>query len=99
MPAVIERDLDSFGSSINQIQNTGFKKIELDLQDPIINEIIENMISEGAAGVGMSSFGPTVYAIADENIKSISKAAKSTMKDVGGKVIITKAWNKGFTIK
>lgn len=99
MPAVAEKDLDSFGSSINQIQNTGFKKIELELQDPIINEIIKNMRSEGAAGVGMSSFGPTVYAFTDNTTKNIAKAANGTMKDVGGKVIVTKAWNKGFIIK
>lgn len=99
MPSVVEGDLDSFGDSVNMIQNTGFKKIELELQDPIINEIIENMRSEGAAGVGMSSFGPTVYAITGDKTKGISRAAKDTMKDVGGKLIITKAWNNGFIIK
>ncbi len=99
MPAIVEKDLDSFGSSINQIQDTGFKKIELELQDPIINEIIKNMRSEGAAGVGMSSFGPTVYAVTDDKTKNVAKVAASTMKDVGGKVIVTEAWNRGFSIK
>ncbi|MBI5680524.1 MAG: hypothetical protein HZC47_06515 [Methanobacterium sp.] len=99
MPAVVEKDIHSFGWAVNKIQDIGFKKIELDFQDPIINEIIENMRSEGAAGVGMSSFGPTVYAITDNNTKNISKAAQNTMKDVGGKVIITKAQNNGVKLK
>lgn len=99
MPAVVERDIDGLGFAINQIQKTGFKKIELELQDPLINEIIENMRNAGAAGVGMSSFGPTVYAITDTNTKGISKIAQSTMKEVGGKVIVTKAKNSGATIK
>ncbi len=99
MPAVVEGDLESFGSSVNQIQETGFKKIELELQDPVIDEIIENMRSEGAAGVGMSSFGPTVYAVTDNNVKGISRAACNAMKDVSGKVIVTNAWNKGYIIK
>jgi len=99
MPSVVEKDLDSFGSSINEVQDTGFKKIELQLQNPVINDIIENMRSEGAAGVGMSSFGPTVYAVTDSNLKGISKSVYETMKDIGGNVINTNAWNKGYTIK
>ncbi len=98
MPAIVEKDIDSFGDSINKIQNTGFKKVELDLQHPIINNLIENMRSAGAAGVGMSSFGPTVYAITDNGSKEIEKAAINTMKEVGGELIITKAQNNGAII-
>jgi len=99
MPAVVETDLDSFGDSIDQIQTVGFKKIEVELQHPLIHDLIENMRSAGSTGVGMSSFGPTVYAIADTDSKEISKAAQDTMNKVGGKVIITKAQNSGAIIK
>ncbi len=99
MPSVVEQDLDSFGSAVNEIQDIGFKKIEVEFQDAIINEIIENMRNAGAAGVGMSSFGPTIYAVTDTNTKDISKAAQSTMKEVGGKVIATRAKNSGAKVK
>ncbi len=99
MPSVVEKDLDSFGSAVNEIQDTGFKKIEVEFQDAIINEIIEDMRDAGAAGVGMSSFGPTIYAVTDTNTKNISKVAQNTMKEVGGKVIATKAKNSGAEIK
>jgi len=99
MPSVVEKDLDSFGSAVNEIQNIGFKKIEVEFQDPVINELIENMRDAGAAGVGMSSFGPTIYALTDTNTKNISKIAQSTMKEVGGKVITTKAQNNGAKIR
>lgn len=99
MPAVVEKDITAFGDSINQIQNVGFKKIELELQHHLINKLIDNMRSEGAAGVGMSSFGPTVYAITDTDEKNISKVAEDTMKEIGGHVIVTKAQNKGALIK
>jgi beta-ribofuranosylaminobenzene 5'-phosphate synthase len=99
MPAVVELDIDSFGDSVNQIQSTGFKKIELELQHPLINDLIENMRSAGAAGVGMSSFGPTVYAVTDNNSKEIEIAAKNTMEDIGGELITTKAQNSGAVIK
>lgn len=99
MPAVVEGDISSFGDSINQIQTMGFKKIELKLQHPLINILIENMRSAGALGVGMSSFGPAVYAITDNNLKEISGVAKNAMKEIGGELIITKAQNRGATIK
>lgn len=99
MPSVVEKDLDSFGSAVNEIQDMGFKKIEVEFQDKIINELMENMRDACAAGVGMSSFGPTIYAVSDTNTKDISKIAQSTMKEVGGKVIITKAKNNGAKIK
>jgi len=99
MPSVVEADIDSFGDSVNQIQTTGFKKVELELQHPLISTLIENMRSAGAAGVGMSSFGPAVYAVTDTGSGEISKAAQNTMKNVGGELIITKAQNKGAIIK
>jgi len=99
MPSVVEKDLDSFGSAVNEIQDIGFKKIEVEFQDPIINELMENMRDTGAAGVGMSSFGPTVYAVTDTNTRDISKIAQSTMKEIGGRVIVTKAKNTGSIIK
>ena len=99
MPAVVEADISSFGDSINQIQGIGFKKVELELQHPLINTLIENMRFAGAAGAGMSSFGPTVYAITDINSKEILRAAHDTMKEIGGEVFITKAQNNGAIIK
>jgi len=99
MPAVVESDIDSFGDSVNQIQTTGFKKVELELQCHLISTLIENMRSAGAAGVGMSSFGPTVYAVTDTGSGEILKAAQNTVKDVGGELIITKAQNSGAIIK
>lgn len=99
MPSVVEKDLDSFGSAVNEIQSIGFKKIEVGFQDPILTEITQNLRDAGAAGVGMSSFGPTIYAITDTNTKDISKVAQSTMNEIGGKVIVTEAKNSGATLK
>ncbi|GAB4317823.1 MAG: beta-ribofuranosylaminobenzene 5'-phosphate synthase [Methanobacteriaceae archaeon] len=99
MPSVVENDLDSFGFAVNHIQELGFKKVELKLQNPIIGEIMENIRNSGAAGVGMSSFGPTIYAVTDTNHRNILKVAKQSMESVGGNVILTKAQNKGAVIK
>lgn len=98
MPAVVEEDLDSFGESVNQIQNVGFKGIELQLQHPLVHDLINDIRSAGAAGAGMSSFGPTVYAITDTDSRKIANAARNAMNDVGGEIIITRAQNSGYVI-
>ncbi len=99
MPSVLEKDIDSFGDAINQIQGIGFKKVELDLQDQMIYDLLETMRNSGAAGAGMSSFGPTVYAVTDTNSKDVLKAAKETMGDSKGIAMITQAQNTGVILK
>lgn len=98
MPAVVESDLDAFGSAINSIQNTGFKKVENELQNSQIKSIMEDLRNSGAAGVGMSSFGPTIYSVTDTNERTIMKAAEKSIKDIGGQVIQTRARNHGAKI-
>ncbi|MGB9844274.1 beta-ribofuranosylaminobenzene 5'-phosphate synthase [Methanothermobacter tenebrarum] len=95
MPSVLEEDIESFGEAINEIQRIGFKRVERKLQHPIIDKIIDNMLSTGAVGAGMSSFGPAVYGITDTNPKDVLKAAKEAMGDVGGLALITNARNSG----
>jgi len=95
MPSVLEEDIDTFGEAINEVQGIGFKKVERKLQHPIIDKTIENMLSSGAVGAGMSSFGPAVYAITDTNPKDVLKAAEETIRDVGGMALITNAQNSG----
>jgi beta-ribofuranosylaminobenzene 5'-phosphate synthase len=94
MPAVLECDLDAFGETVNSIQNMGFKKIENQLQKPLIGEIMHLLRDAGAPGVGMSSFGPTIYAVTDSP-KDIVSAANDALTNVGGHIIETMAQNKG----
>jgi len=94
MPAVLEKDLEGFGEAVNSIQNIGFKKIENRLQKPVIGEIMQFLRDAGAPGVGMSSFGPTIYAVTDSP-QSIVSAANDALADVGGNIIETRAQNNG----
>ena len=95
MPSVLESDLDSFGVAVNKIQTIGFKRIENKLQNPYIAHIMDNLRVAGAAGVGMSSFGPTIFAVTDNNVQDILSAARDTLNDVGGEIISTRAQNNG----
>jgi beta-ribofuranosylaminobenzene 5'-phosphate synthase len=98
MPAILEGDIEAFGESVNEIQGTGFKRIERELQDPLIDRIIDSMISAGAPGAGMSSFGPAVYSVTDEKPGNVAGAVAETMGP--GRIIVTGGRNRGaFMIK
>jgi beta-ribofuranosylaminobenzene 5'-phosphate synthase len=100
LPGIVEKDLDLFGSSVNAIQGLGFKKIELSLQPQQIPELIERLRSSGAACAGMSSFGPTVYAIGDTDMRGLEQTARSFMNEhSGGSTLITSARNKGAQVR
>jgi beta-ribofuranosylaminobenzene 5'-phosphate synthase len=98
IPFMLERDIESFGKIINQIQDIGFKKVEVDLQSDYIKLAMEKMREFGAYGVGMSSFGPAIYGITDKNTKEVYKATKEYFGD-NGTVFVTKAQNHGHLLK
>lgn len=99
LPSVVEADLDTFGLAVNNIQEVGFKKIELNLQNPFIKDLMENLRSSGASGVGMSSFGPTIYAVTDTNSQKIFKTAEKQLENFGGEILISKAQNYGAELR
>jgi len=100
LPGIVEKDLDLFGSSVNAIQELGFKKVELSLQPQEIPGLIEGLRSAGAACAGMSSFGPAVYAIGDTDMREIEQAARTFMNEHGGgSTLITSARNKGASVR
>jgi len=100
LPAIVEHDLDQFGASINAVQNIGFKKVEHTLQPPQVAALLDTMRGAGAAGAGMSSFGPALYAVSDTGLKEIEQAAKSFMQETGGgTTLITSARNAGAAVR
>lgn len=67
LPAVAEGDFDSFREAVRGLQETGFKRRELE-RKPRSRELIEELHDEGFAA-GMSSFGPTVYAVHPDELE------------------------------
>lgn len=98
IPSLLEKDICSFGESINRIQKIGFKKVELDLQPEVIIDLMDLIRDLGAAGAGLSSFGPTVYGIIDKDSKEIETNVKNFLgKD--GEAFVTKARNFGARVR
>ena len=96
LPGIVEKDLDLFGCAVNAMQGVGFKRIEHSLQPPCIRMLIEALRVTDAACAGLSSFGPTVYAIGDTGMQDARRAAEDVMAETGGgRVILTHAQNRG----
>ncbi len=100
LPSIVEKDIDSFGSGLSQMQNISFKKIEVSLQDEIVTGLIYNL-NKNSYGAGMSSFGAAVYAVA-KGRKHADEIAGCVNEFLAGKVnfktIITAADNSGAKI-
>ena len=100
LPGLGGTDLDLFGTSVNAIQELGFKKVELAIQPREVTGLLDTMRAAGATGAGMSSFGPTMYAITDTGMQEIERAAKAFMQEIGGgTTIITSARNSGAAVR
>lgn len=97
IPFMLEENIECVGQSIDEIQKLGFKKIEIELQDQKVKDLMDNLREEDCHGVGMSSFGPTIYTITDKNPKKLIKTTQDLM-DGEGTVFSTKAQNSGFEI-
>ncbi len=95
VPSLVEEDLDEFGSAVNRVQELGFKRVEVMLQHPLVHRLMAQMREAGAACSGLSSFGPTVFAITDSQAREVEAAAREAIKEVGGDVLITRSRNEG----
>jgi beta-ribofuranosylaminobenzene 5'-phosphate synthase len=66
LPAVLERDLESFGAALTELQQEvgrGFAPAQGGIYArPELEAIVTHLRSQGLHGVGQSSWGPTLYA-------------------------------------
>ncbi len=105
LPALAERDIESFGDALTRIQVLTGKHFAQaqggTYASPAAAECIEFMKKIGAHGVGQSSWGPALYAVVlREEAKAVLARVKAYLnKGVGGEAYIAKANNKGASIK
>lgn len=66
MPGLAERDVEEFGGALTRIQQRvgdAFAPVQNGRFHPLATPMIDALAEFGAAGVGQSSWGPTVYGI------------------------------------
>lgn len=95
LPGVAGGDLVLFAGAVNALQSLGFKRVEVRLQDPVVQGLIDGLREAGAACAGLSSFGPTVYAVTDGDPAEVVRAAEELLADGGGEIIVTRGRNYG----
>jgi beta-ribofuranosylaminobenzene 5'-phosphate synthase len=96
LPSVIEKDLEMFGRSMEDFQTLGFKVFELRAQTQLVMDGLQFLKDNGGAGVGMSSWGPALYAFGEDLSGLQQKAEEWLVDNGGGKAILTKANNQGM---
>jgi len=101
LPAIMEADLESFGAGLEAMQRLGFKRIQIARQNEAVRAIIDRMRQLGLRGVGMSSWGPTLFGFSDSGPdadQEIVQALGAFGDGVGGaRVILTSAAKHGAT--
>ena len=101
IPAIINNDFISFGEVVNELQYIGFKKVERELQKPVVKELIKDL--QNISYSGLSSFGPAIYSLCNgkEDLKKIKEYSNEFFdsKGIDGEIIITKGNNNGYAIK
>jgi beta-ribofuranosylaminobenzene 5'-phosphate synthase len=105
LPALVERDIKSFGEALTQIQTVVgdyFAEVQGGTYSSLTAaEGIVLMQKLGAYGSGQSSWGPAFYGLTQkEKAKQIQLKVKAFLrKSGGGQVFIAKANNRGAYIK
>jgi beta-ribofuranosylaminobenzene 5'-phosphate synthase len=105
LPALVERDIESFGEALTQIQiviGDYFSEVQGGTySSQAAAEGISLLQKLGAYGAGQSSWGPAFYGVTQkENAKQIETKVKAFLKkSIGGQVFTAKANNKGAYIK
>ncbi len=101
LPGIIKNDLECFGQGLKRIQNIGFKKIEISMQDQIVKDLLTFFEEYGTKAHAMSSFGPSVIAIteSDEEALEVKKAVEEKLGRNGEHIYLSKPNNNGAKVK
>lgn len=100
LPALVEADLPSFGRGVSEVQRLVgdcFRPVQGErFAHPRSAELIEALLAEGAAGAGQSSWGPTVFALADGDAAAARLEAHARALLAGrGQLYVTRFDNAG----
>jgi beta-ribofuranosylaminobenzene 5'-phosphate synthase len=105
LPALTERDLAAFGEALfdfNHSAGQAFAAIQHGVYaGPRIAELIEFIHRQGIAGVGQSSWGPTVFAIVEDESRGaeLARRIRDTFALEENEIIVTTACNQSAVVK
>ena len=98
MPAVIEKDIESFGQAMEDFQALGFKVFEMRAQTKLLMDCLAFLRENSGVGVGMSSWGPGVFAFGEDISSLYERSREWVDAHGGGAAVLTKANNEGMRV-
>jgi beta-RFAP synthase len=102
LPALVERDIHSFGSALTDVQRMVgevFRPVQGGVYASArLEKLAQTMLDAGAYGVGQSSWGPTIYGLVDAGGRAdrVMKALRGELND--GDVFTAEPRNTGANI-
>lgn len=102
LPALVQKDFDAFGAAITSIQQLvgrHFAPAQGGIfTSPSVAEVVANLQSAGASGIGQSSWGPTGFAFARSELEA-RRIVDATAVPDGTEVRIVAGRNGGAVIE
>ncbi len=101
LPALVERDLRAFGAALTEMQDrvgAWFSSVQEGPYHPDSARLVRALRQEGATGVGQSSWGPTLYALAAGEREAGEIRDLIRRLDARAEVTIVRARNRGAEI-
>ena len=100
LPSVIESDLITFSRALNEIQQFGWKQVEIEAQGGDLKETLDFLWQNGAIGAGVSSWGPAIIAFSDD-VDDLHQRTQDFLNRTtfGRTCFITSANNSGAMIQ
>lgn len=105
-PALVDADLDAFGEALYELQQrvgACFAGAQGGIYAaPFLADIVAYLRGLGVRGVGQSSWGPTLYALAgdEESAERLATAVETRFGLAGrGEVLVTAADNRGASVR
>ena len=105
IPGTVEQDIDQFGEALFELQ-TKVGDCFATAQggrwaDPLLGSIIDYVRADGVAGVGQSSWGPTIYAVCEDldRAEALATSVQTQFNLDHDEVRITEADNHGAVVR
>jgi beta-ribofuranosylaminobenzene 5'-phosphate synthase len=98
LPAILEEDIEVFGRGMEDFQELGFKVFEFRAQTELMHNCLQFLKDNGGRGVGMSSWGPALFAFGEDLAELHQKTEEWLAAHGGGETIMTKANNVGISV-
>ena len=90
LPALVEKDIVNFGQALTSIQRMVgdcFAAVQGGrFANPLSERLVDFLLDRGAAGIGQSSWGPTVYGLVEgkEKARQLVQEVQSFIAGLGG---------------